>query len=91
MNIFDPYDVPTFAGPTGGGTEATSERQALPRLHPLHVQCNAALELQGKNVRFAHQPEDTKGHKVVEVTSDCMLRLNDMVGEFAPHLFVKLA
>jgi hypothetical protein len=90
MNVYDPYDVPTFAGPTGGGTEATRERQALPHLHPLHEQCNAALELYGKCVRFAHHPDDTTGHRVIEVTSDCMLKLNDMVGEFAPHLFVKL-
>ena len=43
--------------------------------------------LLGRDVRFAHQPEGPL-HHVNAVGSDGMVRLADMAGDFAPHLFV---
>jgi len=43
--------------------------------------------LLGRDVRFAHQPEGPL-HHVNAVASNGMVRLANMAGEFAPHLFV---
>jgi hypothetical protein len=51
------------------------------------LQKDAALALLGKPVCFAHQP-DGPAHRVQSIGWNGMVTLNDMVGEFAPHLFV---
>lgn len=54
------------------------------------AQKNAALELIGKRVCFAHEPKGPS-HAVQAVSWDGMVTLDDMAGEFAPHLFVEAA
>ncbi len=51
------------------------------------VQKKAGLALIGKDIRFAHQPEGPT-HRVQAVGWNGMVKLADMSGEFAPHLFV---
>lgn len=46
-----------------------------------------ALGLLGKAVCFAHQP-DGPAHRILAVGWNGMITLDDMAGEFAPHLFV---
>lgn len=47
----------------------------------------AALDLLGRDICFAHQP-DGPVHRVQTVDWNGMVTLADMVGKFAPHLFV---
>lgn len=47
----------------------------------------AGLALCERDVCFAHQPEGPT-HRVQSVSWNGMVTLTDMVGEFAPHLFV---
>lgn len=47
----------------------------------------AALALIGRRVCFAHEPQGPS-HGVAAIAWDGMITLDDMVGEFAPHLFV---
>ena len=47
-----------------------------------------ALIVAGKPVCFAHQP-DGPTHRVQSVNFIGMVTLDDMTGEFAPHLFVE--
>lgn len=47
-----------------------------------------ALELLGRRVVFAHQPEGVAPALVTCVTPEAMVELEGWVGEFAPHLFV---
>lgn len=47
----------------------------------------AAIDLLGREVRFAHQLEGP-WHKIASMSWNGMLTLGDMEGEFAPHLFV---
>lgn len=51
------------------------------------AQKKAALELMGKDIYFAHQPGGP-AHRIQGVSWNGMVTLHDMVGEFAPHLFV---
>jgi hypothetical protein len=50
-------------------------------------QKKAGLALIGKHVCFAHQPTGPS-HFVQSVGWNGMVTLGDMVGEFAPHLFI---
>jgi hypothetical protein len=50
-------------------------------------QKKAALALLGKQVYFAHQPKGPV-HRVSTIRWNGMVTLADMVGEFAPHIFV---
>jgi len=47
-----------------------------------------ALIVAGNRVCFAHQP-DGPAHRILAVNFIGMITLDDMVGEFAPHIFVK--
>lgn len=49
-------------------------------------QKDLACSLVGKDICFNHQP-DGPFHRITYVTYDGMVGLQDMVGEFAPHLF----
>jgi hypothetical protein len=51
------------------------------------AQKDLALNLIGKDVRFNDEPDGPK-HRVQTVGFTGMVTLHDMVGEFAPHLFV---
>jgi hypothetical protein len=51
------------------------------------MQKKAGLALIGRDICFAHQP-DGPSHRVQSVGWNGMVTLNDMVGEFAPHLFI---
>ena len=51
------------------------------------AQKKAALDLIGKRVCFAHQPEG-QSHGIQAVGWNGMVTLDDLPGEFAPHLFV---
>ena len=46
-----------------------------------------AKRLVDRCVRFAHQPTGPT-HLVVGYTTEGLVVLNDMVGEFGPHIFV---
>lgn len=50
-------------------------------------QKKAALALCARDICFAHMP-DGPSHRVQSVSWNGMITLHDMVGEFAPHLFV---
>lgn len=50
------------------------------------AQKKAGLALMGHAICFAHQPGPL--HRVQAVGWNGMVTLHDMVGEFAPHLFV---
>lgn len=47
----------------------------------------AGIALLGKTIRFNHQL-DGPDHRVRTLLWNGMVELHDMVGEFAPHLFV---
>lgn len=47
----------------------------------------AGLELIGKDICFAHQP-DGPAHRIQSVGWNGMVTIAGMAGEFAPHLFV---
>jgi hypothetical protein len=49
--------------------------------------CRPSRDFAGTLVRFAHQ-SDGPVHRVSAVDPDGMVSLHDMVGWFAPHLFV---
>lgn len=51
------------------------------------VQKKLALDLCEKDICFAHQP-DGPMHRIQSVNWNGMVTLHDMVGQFAPHLFV---
>lgn len=51
------------------------------------AQKKAALALCERDICFAHMP-DGPSHRVQSVSWNGMVTLHDMVGEFAPHLFV---
>jgi hypothetical protein len=51
------------------------------------AQKKLGLSLIGKPICFAHQPQGPV-HRVRSVSWNGMVTLADMVGEFAPHLFV---
>jgi hypothetical protein len=46
-----------------------------------------ALSLLERDICFAHQPNGPT-HRIQSVGWNGMITLHDMVGEFAPHLFV---
>jgi len=48
-------------------------------------QKKVALSLLGKDVYFAHRPEEF--YRVQAVSRQGMVSISGMVGEFAPHLF----
>jgi len=48
-------------------------------------QKKVALSLLGKDVYFAHRPEEI--YRVQAVSYNGMVSISGMVGEFAPHLF----
>lgn len=50
-------------------------------------QKKAGLALLGKQIVFAHQPGGP-AHRVRSVGWNGMITITDMVGEFAPHMFV---
>jgi hypothetical protein len=52
------------------------------------VQKKLALELCDHDICFAHQP-DGPTHRIQSINWNGMVTLHDMVGQFAPHLFVK--
>jgi hypothetical protein len=52
------------------------------------MQKKLALELIDHDICFAHQP-DGSTHRIQSITWNGMVTLHDMVGQFAPHLFVK--
>lgn len=51
------------------------------------AQKKAALELFGKEICFASDPNGVV-HEIWAISYNGMVRLRDMKGEFAPHLFV---
>ena len=51
------------------------------------MQKKAALALCDHDVRFAHQPNGPV-HRVQSINWNGMVTLHDMVGQFAPHLFI---
>lgn len=51
------------------------------------VQKKLALDLCEKDICFAHQP-DGPVHRIRSISWNGMVTLHDMVGEFAPHIFV---
>jgi hypothetical protein len=51
------------------------------------AQKDAGLALIGKRVCFAHEPQGPS-HAVQAVGWNGMVTIDDMAGEFAPHLFV---
>jgi hypothetical protein len=51
------------------------------------AQKKAGLALCERDICFAHQP-DGPTHRIQSVNWNGMVTLHDMVGEFAPHLFV---
>ena len=75
------------------GTEFDDADQNTICPHPLIMsaddlaQKKAGLALIGRAVCFAHQP-DGPAHVVQAVGWNGMVTLGNMVGEFAPHLFV---
>jgi hypothetical protein len=54
------------------------------------AQKKAALALCERDICFAHMP-DGPAHRIQSVSWNGMVTLHDMVGEFAPHLFVLAA
>jgi hypothetical protein len=50
-------------------------------------QKKAALALCERDICFAHEPNGPS-HRIQSVSWNGMVTLHDMVGEFAPHLFV---
>ena len=52
------------------------------------AQKDLAISLCQKPVRFRHQP-DGLAHRIQAIGFTGMVTLVDMVGEFAPHLFVE--
>lgn len=56
------------------------------------AQKDCAMQLLlGKAVRFHHQWKTGPDHRVQSVNHVGMVTLDDMVGEFAPHLFVTVS
>ena len=53
------------------------------------VQKKQALELIGRTVRFAHQPNGPD-RRIISVAWNGMVTVDGMDGVFAPHLFVKV-
>lgn len=53
-------------------------------------QKDLACSLIGKRVRFNHQSE-TETHAIRAVLWDGMVELDDLPGQFAPHLFAAVA
>ena len=51
------------------------------------LQKKLALELCDHDICFAHQPEGSI-HRIQSIEWNGMVTLHDMVGQFAPHLFV---
>ena len=47
-----------------------------------------AESLQGKLVRFNHEPESSKGRMIVGMKPDGMVQIDDIPGDFAPDLFL---
>lgn len=50
------------------------------------LQKDLAAKLIGKRIRFAHQSE-AETHLITSILWDGMVTLDDLPGEFAPHLF----
>ncbi len=55
------------------------------------AQKDAGMALIGKTIRFNHQRDTGPDMRVQSVGWNGMVTLVDMVGEFAPHLFVVVA
>lgn len=52
------------------------------------AQKDCAISLLGKSVRFVHEWRTGPDRRVQSVNFVGMVTLEDMIGEFAPHLFV---
>lgn len=54
------------------------------------AQKKLAIELCERDICFAHQPDGPR-HRIQSVSWNGMVTLHEMVGEFAPHLFIVAA